>query len=66
MLSSGYGELVKRYRKERGMSQETLAYRASLSTATVSKLERGISNPKTDTVESLFVALGIPYEDKFD
>ena len=66
MLSSGYGELVKRYRKERGMSQEALAYRADLCTATVSKLERGKSNPNTDTVESLFVVLGIPFEEYFD
>ena len=39
MPSSEYGEAVKKYRTEQGMSQEELAHRVRLSAATVSKLE---------------------------
>ena len=35
------GEMVKRLRKERGMTQEALAKKAGISRATLSKLENG-------------------------
>lgn len=35
------GETIKRVRKERGLTQETLAQKAAISRTTLSKLENG-------------------------
>ncbi len=38
------GENIKRLRRERGLTQETLAERLHISAAAVSKWERGVSH----------------------
>ncbi len=51
---SNFGTLLKRYRLAAGLSQEALAARASLSSRTISDLERGIHDvPRNDTLELL-------------
>jgi transcriptional regulator with XRE-family HTH domain len=39
--SSGFGDLLRRYRQAIGLNQEELAERATLSTRAISELERG-------------------------
>jgi predicted ATPase/transcriptional regulator with XRE-family HTH domain len=57
---SSFGVLLKRYRLAAGLSQEALAARASLSTRTISDLERGIhGTPHADTLELLTGALSL-------
>ena len=57
---SSFGALLKRYRLAAGLSQEALAARASLSSRTISDLERGIhGTPHTDTLELLTSALSL-------
>ena len=57
---SSFGALLKRYRLAAGLSQETLAARANLSTRTISDLERGVhSVPRTDTLDLLTSALSL-------
>src|SRR2546430_16910418 len=56
-----FGELLKRYRLARGLTQETLAERAGLSVRTVSDLERSVNlTPRKDTLPLLAAALELP------
>ncbi len=53
-----FGVLLRRYRQAAGLSQETLAAQAGLSTRAISDLERGINRiPRSDTLDLLASAL---------
>ena len=49
---------IKRLRKERGWSQETLADEAGLDRTYISGIERVVRNPTVTVIERLAVALG--------
>ncbi|MEG8043882.1 helix-turn-helix transcriptional regulator [Sphingomonas sp. LR59] len=51
------GENVRRLRKERGLSQEELAFRAGMKRSYLSDLERGTRNPTVRAVGRLAQAL---------
>jgi transcriptional regulator with XRE-family HTH domain len=53
------GEAVRQLRHERGVSQETLAYEAGVTSGTLSMIERGRSNPTWGTVKGIAAALSI-------
>ncbi|MDQ3926006.1 MAG: helix-turn-helix domain-containing protein [Actinomycetota bacterium] len=53
MLSLGIGRRVKELREERGLTLSALAERAGLSSAAVSRIERGLRTPGAETVEKL-------------
>ena len=56
--ASVFGDLLRRYRVARGLTQEALAERAGLSVRTVSDLERGVNlTPRADTLPLLAAAL---------
>ena len=50
---------VKRYRKERGLSQEGLAFECGVHRTYVSGVERGIRNPTVRVLEKIAKALGV-------
>jgi transcriptional regulator with XRE-family HTH domain len=52
------GEAVRQLREKRGMTQEAVARNASITTATLSLIERGRANPTWDTVKKVAAALG--------
>jgi transcriptional regulator with XRE-family HTH domain len=53
-----FGEELRRYRRAAGLTQETLAERAGLSTRAISDLERGLKHrPRRDTCRLLVDAL---------
>lgn len=55
---------IKKYRKERGLSQDKLARLADIAHATIIKIESGgIQSPTIDTVQKIAKALGIGLED---
>ncbi len=59
-MGSTFGELLRRFRRDAGLSQEALAEQAGLGKDTISALERGTRRaPYRDTVEFLAVALGL-------
>jgi predicted ATPase/DNA-binding XRE family transcriptional regulator len=61
----GFGELLRRYRVDAGLTQEALAERAGLSARGLSDLERGLRRrPRTDTVQRLVAALGLRGADR--
>ena len=56
-LSKRFGEVIRRERQSKGISQEQLAELAHLDRTYVQRLERGRYSPTLDTVESLARAL---------
>ena len=55
---------IKKYRKEKGLSQDKLARLADIAHATVIKIESGgIQSPTIDTVQKIAKALGVGLED---
>jgi len=55
---------IKKYRKQRGLSQDKLSRLADVSHATIIKIESGgIQSPTIDTVQKIAKALGIGLED---
>lgn len=64
-ISSFLGNRIREYRREQGLSQEELAYRASLSAAHLGQIERGLKCPTIDTVNQLANALDITISDLF-
>ncbi|WP_421762186.1 helix-turn-helix domain-containing protein [Devosia sp.] len=53
---------IKRLRKERGMSQEDLAFESGLHRTYISGIERGIRNVGLDNIGVIAAALGVPPE----
>lgn len=53
------GKNVRRYRKEKGMTQEELAVAASMERSYVSDIERGTRNPSVAALGRLAEALKI-------
>ena len=60
------GKRIKSLRKEAGMSQEELAFKASISPAHLGQIERALKNPTLDTIDSIAKALEIPLSQLFD
>ena len=59
-----FGALLRRYRTDRGLTQEELAERAGLSVRGISDLERGVNRaPYRATIECLIRALELSAED---
>ena len=54
---TGFGELVRQWRRERNLTQEMLAHRADLSTRHLSFLETGRSRPSLTSVMRIAEAL---------
>ena len=57
-----FGEYLKMLRERAGLSQESLAEEADISSAYISQLETGRRNPPTpDVLRRMAPALGVPY-----
>lgn len=50
---------IKRLRQERGITQEALAFSAEVTIATLSRIERGVTNPAWPTLQKIASALNI-------
>lgn len=50
-LARIFGANVRKYRKQRGLSQEALADEVELAVTYVGQIERGLRNPTLDVVE---------------
>ena len=55
---------IKKYRKERGLSQDKLARLADVAHATIIKIESGANkNPTIETLSKIAKALGVAVDD---
>jgi transcriptional regulator with XRE-family HTH domain len=59
ILRENLGKAVRFYRKQQGFSQAELAEKAGISITFLSKIERGIKFPTSDTLSGLANGLGI-------
>jgi transcriptional regulator with XRE-family HTH domain len=54
------GAVVHRLRLERGVTQEALAFRANITIASLSRIERGaVLDPKVSTLRKIAAALDV-------
>lgn len=61
---STIGENIKKYRKNLGISQDTLSKKANLAFHTIAKIEAGATlNPTIETVKKIADALGVSLDD---
>jgi transcriptional regulator with XRE-family HTH domain len=51
--------LLKRLREERRISQEQLAFEAGITTSALSRIERGLNNPRWTTIKRIIQALDV-------
>lgn len=58
-LDMPLGEVVRRLRLERGITQEQLAYASHIQVGHISRLENGRGNPRLSTLEALAASLGL-------
>lgn len=61
---TSFGDELRRLRRRSGLSQETLAERAGLSTEAISLLERGRRTPRVTTMRLLADAMGLDEADR--
>ena len=54
------GVNVRKFRKERGLSQEALAFECGLHRTYISGVERGIRNPTVVALKKIATALQVP------
>lgn len=54
------GTNVRRYREERGWSQEELAFECGLHRTYISGVERGVRNPTVVVLQKIAKALRVP------
>lgn len=54
------GRNVRKFRKERGLSQKKLAFECGLHRTYISGVERGIRNPTVAVLEEIATALKVP------
>jgi transcriptional regulator with XRE-family HTH domain len=59
------GKRIQFYRKQRQLSQAALAEKADISTTFLSKIERGIKYPTSETISGIANGLGVELCDLF-
>ncbi|HWW89402.1 MAG TPA: helix-turn-helix transcriptional regulator [Solirubrobacteraceae bacterium] len=52
------GSVIRQHRERLGLSQRSLARRAGLTQAAISRIERGVTAPNWETVRALLLAMG--------
>ncbi len=58
-LTIQFGQLVRKYRKEKNMSQEQLALLCNIDRSYLGRIERGEVNPTLEKIYEVSNALGI-------
>jgi len=59
IICQAFGQILRKHRIEKGLTQEDLADLASLDRTYISSLERGIRNPSLIILHRLSLSLGI-------
>ncbi|HEY2717360.1 MAG TPA: helix-turn-helix transcriptional regulator [Solirubrobacterales bacterium] len=65
-VAVGIGENLRRLRRRVGLSQEELSFRSSVHRTDISKIERGESLPRTDTLLKLAGGLEVEPQELLD
>lgn len=62
-LAEQIGEKIKQIRERQGLTQDTIAKKASLSTNYYARVERGEANATVETLQMITQALGVKSSD---
>jgi DNA-binding XRE family transcriptional regulator len=55
--------VVKHYRHRRGLSQEDLAFNSNITIGTLSRIERGVTDPAWSSIRAIARALSVSLEE---
>jgi len=61
-----FGQKIRLLRKQQGISQEELGFKANLHSTHIGMIERGVKNISIETIEKLSNALGITISELFN
>lgn len=59
-MAKAFASVLRRHRKEKGITQEILAEKADIASKMVSLIERIERNPSLNVADSLAQSLGVP------
>lgn len=59
MIDKAFARVLRRLRKQKGLSQEDLGFEAGIHRTYVSQLERGLKSPSLRTLHRISKVLGI-------
>ncbi len=65
-IQEGFGRRVRELRKEKGLSQESLALACSLDRTYIGGVERGERNISLLNIHKVAAALGVPVKELFN
>jgi len=65
-LCRSLGEQVRHLRREKGISQEELAFRADIDRTYISQIERGVSNPSLLVLYKVASVIGLSVPELFE
>lgn len=65
MITEKIGNRIRELRKEKGISQEKLAFSAELDRTYVAGVESGKRNPSIKSLEKILAALDVTFEEFF-
>ena len=60
-IKMNVGELIKKYRLEKGIKQVELAKLCNIAASTIRQYELGLRNPKTERLKQIADALNVPF-----
>lgn len=66
MIIKEFGKVVQKLRKERGITQEELSFRAGLHRTYIGMIERGEKNITLANIEKVANALNVSLKELFD
>ena len=59
------GKRIRRYRREKKLTQEELADKVGMHYTTLSRIERGVSNPPVQTINKIAKVLRVDMSELF-
>lgn len=65
-IQKKFGDKIRDLRKQKGLSQEELAFKAGLHRTYISDIERGSRNVSLKNIEKIAKALGVSLKTLFD
>jgi transcriptional regulator with XRE-family HTH domain len=65
-VAARFGDNLRRQRKLADLSQDEVAFRASVHRTEVSQIERGLRHPRADTIAKLAAALEVDPGELFE
>lgn len=60
------GKHIRKVRKQKGFTQEKLAFEIGIEISQISRLERGILNTSVSTIHAIAKELKVPIKELFD